>query len=259
MVDYSFLRFKDNFVEAKNIGDSPTATHIKHVIQLSPNEAYCQITNVSGGMAFGGNYNAYIVDCDDVVLKDITDYIFIDEFSYNGETQSKIEVVNINTDYYNKTVFIKLESTESDVVFWSNPIMISDYRLFETSYFQYKNYDDFQGIGYTNAQCWQSIRLKCYFDIPVDNSEIDSYFQISRDRTISPRALIKRFEQYKIDFINSFSYILLNTLLKHDLIYVNGVRITDKPVVESQEREGESNWFTTTFICAKNEIGRAHV
>lgn len=254
MVDYSFLRLKDSFEQAKNIGDSPTATHtFFDCIQFSPNEAYSQITNVTGGISFSGDYEAYLVDCNNEVVKDIKNNVFIEEFILsNGNTQCSIEIININEDFYRKTLYIRLDNTVSNVSYWSNPVNVTDYRIWETSYFQYKNYDDFEGIGYTNAQKWQSIRLRCYFDIPVDESEVSDYFQISRNKTISARALIKRFEQYKIEYINSFTFVRLNTLLKHDLIYLNGVRVTNKPIAESEERLGESNYFPTQITCALN-------
>ena len=74
-----------------------------------------------------------------------------------------------------------------------------------------------------------------YFDIPIDETETEDYFQISRNVTISSRALIKTFEQYKIEQINTFTFRRLNMLLKHDLIYQNDIRITNKPTVSSSE------------------------
>lgn len=253
MIDYSFIRYKPTLEQALNIGDSPTATHLLYdMIALSPNEAYMQITNVSGGISFEGSYEAYIVDCNGDELQDIKNNVFIEEFSSNGVTQCKIEYVNFGTDYYKKTVLIKLVDIVSDAVYYSNPLTISDYRNWETSYFQYKNDDDFKGIGYTNAQCWQSIRLRTYFDIPIDESEVENYYQISRSYVVSARALINQKEQYRIDYINRFTYERLNILLKHDSIYINTVRITDKPTAESSEREGNSNFFLSSFVASLN-------
>ena len=46
MVDYSFLRLKDNITDALNIGDSPIVTHTFYSpIQLLPSLTYTQITN----------------------------------------------------------------------------------------------------------------------------------------------------------------------------------------------------------------------
>ncbi|QQV90417.1 hypothetical protein Harreka1_10 [Olleya phage Harreka_1] len=254
MKDFSFIRLKDNFADAKNVGDSPVTTHPNyHFISLSPNEAYMQISNVSGGISFTGEYNVYLVDCNDSIKKDITSHIFIDEFTdVNGSNQIKFEIVNINKDFYRETLYFKFTSNDSNVEYWSNPLNVTDYQSELTTYFEYENYYDFEGICYSVANCSQSIRLQTYFDIPVDESEVQDYFQVTRNRTISARALIKKFEQYKIDGIYAFAYERLNLILKHDLIYVDGVRMTNKTTLESSERQGLSNLFESTFIIAKD-------
>lgn len=234
--------------------DSPVAKEIYHdFIQLSPNESYLQITNVDGGLSLDGDYAVDIVDCSNNSLLEVTDNVFISEFTtLEGENQCKIEIINISEDFYRKTVYFRFTHTLSDLVLWSNPLNVTDYQIEETSFFEYKNYNDYFGIGYTNAQVSQSIRLKTYFDIPVDETELLDYFQINRSKTISARALEKQFEQYQIDYINNFSYLRINKLLRHDVIYLNGVRITNKAVLESSERESLSNFFITNFIVSKD-------
>lgn len=254
MIDYSFFRLKDSFLEAKKLGDSPvTEIFYNDFVQLSPNEAYNQITNVSGGVSFDGDYAVDIVDCSNVSLKDVTAHTFIEEFNDSlGQTQLSIELVNLGIDLYRETVFLRFTHTISNAVYWSIPLNITDYQIEQTSYFQYKSYDDFLGTPYTNAQKYQSIRLKTYFDIPVDLSETQDYYQISNQNTISARTLIKKFERYQIDYINFFCYERLNALLKSDIVYINTIRITDKPTVESKDREGQSNFFTSSFTASKN-------
>lgn len=254
MEDYSFIRLKDNFNDAKSIGDSRVVTHpYFDCISLSPNEAYLQITNVDGGVSFDGQYIVSLVNCNDEVLKDITNNVFIEEFTdVNGNNQIKFEIVNINEDFYRQTLYLKFTSIDSNIEYWSNPLNVTDYEIEQTTYFEYENYYDFEGICYSVANCSQSIRLKTYFDIPIDESEVQDYFQVTRNRTISARVLIKRFEQYKIDGINRFTFERLNLLLKHDLIYVDGVRMTNKTTLESSERFGLSNLFESSFVISKD-------
>ena len=254
MKDFSFFRLKNSFREANVLGDSPvTDIFYNDFIQLSPFESYNQITNVKGGISFEGDYRVELVNCSDESLKDITGNVFISEFNDNaGNNQLSIEIVNIGEDFYRETVFLRFTHTISNMVYWSAPLNVTDYQKEQTSYFQYKCYDDFLGIPYTNAQKWQSIRLKTYFDIPIDLSESQDYYQVSRMNTISARTLIKKFERYQIDYINNFCYERLNALLKSDLVYLDGVRITDKPTIESADREAESNFFTTNFTISKN-------
>jgi len=254
MIDYSFLRLKDNLSDALNIDDSPVATHyFYNPIQLLPNKSYLQITNFDGGVSLDSDCEVFVIDCQDNVLEDITDNVFIEEFTdSNGNNQCKIELINLGVDFYRQTVLIKFDMLSSNANFYTNPINITAYQSERTVFFKYKNYDDFEGIGYTNANVWQSISLSMYFDIPVDDTETEDYFQISRNNTISARALIKKFEQYAIEQINRFTFERLNILLKHELIYMDSVRVTNKPVVGSSERLGDTNYFATDLTVAKN-------
>lgn len=252
--DYSFLRLKDSIESARNMQDSPTTTHyLLNPIQLIPSKTYLQITNYDGGISLDSDCEVFVVDCEDNVLSDITEHVFISEFiDDDGFNQCKIEYVNLGVDFYRETVLIKFKMLSSDASWWTNPINITAYQQDLTVFFKYKNYDDFNGIGYTNADAWQSISLSMYFDIPLDETETEDYFQISRNNTISSRALQKLFEQYKIEKINRFTFDRLNSLLKHNLIYLDDVRVTNKPTVSSSEREGDSNFFETDMIVAKN-------
>ena len=254
MIDYSFLRLKDSIELAKDMRDSPVTTHFSYIpIQLLPNKTYLQITNFDGGISLDSDCEVFVVDCNDNVLADITDNVFIEEFTDSkGNNQCKIEYVNLTVDFYRETVLIKFKMLSSNAQFWSNPINITSYQSERTVYFEYKNYDDFMGIGYTNANVSQSISLSMYFDIPIDDTETEDYFQISRNNTISARALQKLFEQYKIEQINRFTFERLNVLFKHELIYLDGVRVTNKPVVSSSERLGDANYFETDVVVAKN-------
>jgi hypothetical protein len=254
MIDYSFLRLKDSIESARDMRDSPVVTHyFYNPIQLLPNKSYLQITNYNGGISLDNDCEVFVVDCNDNVLADITDNVFIEEFTdANGNNQCKIEYINLGVDFYRETVLIKFSLLNTNATWWTNPINITSFESEKTIYFKYRNYDDFMGIGYTNANAWQSISLSLYFDIPLDETESEDYFQISKNKTISARALQKVFEQYRIDRINRFTFDRLNVLLKHNLIYLDDVRVTNKPTVTSAERQGDSNFFETDLIVAKN-------
>ena len=254
MVDYSFIRFKNNFTDAKNIGNSPV-TQIPYFdsISLSPKESYLQLTNIEGGISLEGDYEVYIVDCNDNGLKDVTDNFFITEItSENGTNQLEIEIVNINSDFYRETVYFRIKSLLSNDVYYSNPLNITDYQKETTTYFEYKNFEDFEGIPYTSSQKWQSIRLKSYFDVLENQTEVSDYFQISRNRTISTRPLIKRFERFNAEEIDMFTYDRLNTLLVHDLIYIDGVRVSNKTTLEDIERIELSSLVNSSFTISKD-------
>lgn len=254
MRDYSFLRFKDNIIDAKNMNDRAiTEIYYYDSIQLSPNEAYSQITNVEGGISLDGGYTAEIVNCNGDVLSDITDHVFIENITgVNGNNQLKIEIINISEDFGGDPVCLKLSSNISDQAYYSNLFNLTDFQKEQTTFFMYKSYDNYNGIAYENSDIFQAIRLKTYFDIPIDESEIESYFQISRNNTISARVLDKQFERYQIDHISRFTYDRLNSLLKHDVYYIDCVKVTDKTYAESNDMKGLSNLFDTTFTVSKD-------
>ena len=259
MVDYSFLRLKDNLTSALDINDSPVTTHFFYnPIQLLPTKSYLQITNFDGGIYLDSDCEVFVVDCNDTTLADITDNVFIEEFiDSNGNNQCKIELVNLGVDFYRNTVLLKFDMLFSDAVFYSNPINITSYQSERTVFFKYKNYDDFAGIGYTNANAWQSISLSMYYDIPIDETETEDYFQISKNNTISARALEKHFKQYLIEQINSFTFERANKMFKHNLVYADNVRVTNKPVLSSDDRQGDSNVFATDVRLAKDYNDRS--
>ena len=129
MVDYSFLRLKDNIADAKNIGDSPIVTHhFLNSIQLIPTRSYTQITNLENGISLTSDAEVFIVDCNNKVLADITENTFIEEFiDTNGSNQCKIEFVNLGVDFYKETVLPntcrKRISVEAGVTeYWSKYI-----------------------------------------------------------------------------------------------------------------------------------------
>lgn len=254
MIDYSFIRLKCDFNDAKNINDrSVTEIFYYDFIQIDPFESYLQITNVLDGISFDGDYKVEIIDCHNNTLKDITDKVFIREFTgVGGKTQIKFEIVNIGEDFYRETVYFKFSSTISNATYYSNPLNVTSYQKEGTTYFKYKNYDNYKGIAYTNAQAYQSIRLRTHFDIPIDDSDIESYYQISKNKEISARVLDKQYEKYQLDYIHRFGYDRLNALLKSDVVYVDDVRVTNKTKVDSNDMLEMSNVFNTSFTIAKN-------
>lgn len=252
MRDFSFIRLKDNLQDALNVDNSPIAQQIYFdTIQLLPNEAYCQITNVDGGISLQSNFTAEIVNCKGQTLKDVTNNIFTEEvLDENGNTQIVFEIININEDFYNEPVLFKFYD---DFVEWfSNTLTITEEFKELTSYFEYKNYTDYQGIAYTNSQKYQSIRLKCYYNRSINQSEIEDYYQISRGNTISARVLYKEVESYVFDYLDMFVYSRVNVLLQHEIIYLDGVKLTNKTSFESNEYIDKTNLFEAEFNVFKD-------
>lgn len=219
MNDLSFIRLEPKFNDAKNTRYSPLANLVYYgQIVLRPNETYTQTTNTKEGIAFNGNYKVTIIDCNEKELQNITDNIAISEFIKNGLPQISFEVTKINTDYYAKTVFLKFEHTVSNYVWYSNPLNITNMYDKESSRFDYKNATD---------AFYQSIVLRCLFTVNDAESNSSEYTtQYGRKET--SRMIRTEYEQYFFDKIDNFTYRRLNDLLGHDVVFINGNRVTTK-------------------------------
>jgi hypothetical protein len=241
MQDLSFIRLEPNFIDAKHTGASNMASiFFLGQVCLSPNETYLQTTNTKLGIAFNGNFKVTIVDCNDIELKDITTNVAINERTINGLPQIDFEIVNIGSDYYAKTVFLKFEHTVSNYVWYSNPLNITNYFINETSRFDYKDATD---------TYYQSIRLKTYFTVPDAESQSSEYVTYN-GKKLTSRLITTDLENYIFDKIDNFTYRRLNNLLSRNVIYINGNRITDKQTLPSKERVADSNIFNIEFKVA---------
>jgi hypothetical protein len=241
MQDLSFIRLEPNFQDAKNTGQSNMASiFFNGQICLSPNETYLQTTNTKLGIAFDGNYQVTIINCDGLQLQDITSKVAINERTINGLPQIDFEIVNINSDYYAKTVFLKFRHTVSNYVWYSNPLNITNYFINESSRFDYKNATD---------TYYQSIRLKTYFTVPDAESQSSEYVTYE-GKKLTSRLITTDLEKYIFDKIDNFTYRRLNNLLSRNVIYINGNRVTDKQTIPSKDRIADSNIFNIDFKVA---------
>ena len=245
MNDLSFFRLEPTFDKAKNIGNSPISTiFYSDAIQLLPNKTYLQKTSTPLGIAFNGNYQVLIVDCEETQLADITTNVAIEQFTDdNGIPQIKFELTNLGVDFFKKNVFLKFVHTVSSAVWYSNPIIISDYQSEFVTRFDYMNYDG------TNTML--SIGLRCWFEVNDAESTAKEYTSIDGLKVTS-RLILTEFEKYKFDRVDNFTYRRLNAMLTNTVIYVNGYRMTDKVVNSSKERQGDTNVFPLDFKIAVN-------
>lgn len=244
MRDFSFLKFENSITDAIRLSlDSPMASlRYYQAICLSPDEFYLQTTNTKTGIEFNGDYTAHLVDCNDVLVLDITNKVFISEFTdINGINQISFEIIPIKQDFSRRGLILKISHTASSMKWYSAPINVTNYRIQETTRFDYKHNGYFNGIDYKTSDKYQSIRLRTWFDRKVNDTEITNYYQISNQNTISLRPLRSQSEVYKTNYFNELSTDCADVLLLHDIIYVDGVRMTNKTVIDNTERVGQTN------------------
>lgn len=255
-MDNSFFRFTDNFDEAKDLQNKKVTTFDYDMqIHLKPGETYTCISNFRNGISFGGLYKAYIVSCDDTLLVDITDNVYIEEFTddKSGTQQIKLEMIGVNADFYTDLVHIKLvHNIIAGKSYWTNPVLMSMYDIDETTRFRFKNYIDLDGTNYRIAGIFQSVRLKCIKQ-KTNFSSLSQSYTTFQGLKYSSRVIKTKAYDFIFDMLNDFIYDRLQYLLTHDVIYTDRVRVTDKQTFESSDRLADTNIAQSRFKLSIDE------
>ncbi len=260
-MDYSFLRLERDFQKVRINENFLTAKVIENVfVQQFPNETFLQISNSDSDIAFGGNILIELVDCrEDVKFTfELNNNFFIEEFEdRNGVKQIAYEFGNVGIDFGRLPLYLKLSHTVSDKVWYSAPFIIS-YQLFEeTSVFEYKNESYYRGISYEIANYFQRVRLIA-FDNDIDAKiESKGYTELSGDE-ISYRQQITKIVKGKFAYCNNFIFDRIVTLFSHDILYINGFRVNNKPSVKKGDKLGTSNFFQLDYEYNPSEEFRAY-
>ena len=235
-------------------------TRYNGFVQQLPNETFLQISNCESDIAFGGFLLVELIDiCQNVVKTlQVGDNFFLNEFTdtTTGIKQIAYEFGNVNEDFYQELLFLRLTHTISSDYWISSGFFITEYLKQETSRFEYKNNGYFRGISYDIAPYFQSIRLTCFKNDIDTNIESETYTQVSGS-VITLRPIITPIEKYLFYVCDFYTYSRLVTLLNHDLIYINGYKITNKPAPTKGERIEDSNIFDVKFESNPSEDFRA--
>ena len=111
-----------------------------------------------------------------------------------------------------------------------------------TTEFDYKNVSD---------AFMQSVALECFFTRSVQESEVKSYVQESGTK-VSGKATFTEMRKYVFEMLDNFVYRRLNLLLAKTQVYVQGIRVTDKPLLKDSDIQGNQNTFSSEFVGAVN-------
>ena len=227
--------YKNNFEKSQTSNDFAVSDVFKKVfIQQKPDETWFQTTYLKENIAFGGNLIAELVDCWNTKILDITDKFYYNEFTDEfGIKQINYEFGKINIDYYTKKLQLKLIHTQSDNLWYSNAFYISNYKIQLTERFDYKN---------TIKSYFKSIRYLIYKNDFEIKSEVKTYTQ-TNGQIISLKATDSEIVKLKMNYCDNLNYSSLTKILKHDLCYLSGIGISDKPMPKKGERIDKTNYF----------------
>ena len=232
----SIIRFKNNLNDALNLDLNDNAIMVyANQIVLNPFKFYTQKTPIE--MIFEGEYTCYITDVCGYNLQDITEHVYISE-NTNG---NYIEFAT-GVDFQRKLVLVKLvNNINPNEIWYSNPMFITE-NVNLTTEFDYKNVSD---------AFMQSVALECFFTRSVQESEVKSYVQETGTK-VSGKATFTEMRKYVFEMLDNFVYRRLNLLLSKTQVYVQGIRVTDKPLLKDSDIQGNQNTFSSEFVGAVN-------
>ena len=277
-LDKSFLRLLPSFSDAKSEVMIDSELIYSAPICLHPSERYLQITNLplisefspynpvelannfkNRVLADGGTFEAFdclvsflnpnkiveIIDCAGNILKDITQNVsFLFFTDINNIPQFAFEILPIQEDFYYKTCYLRF--TIMDTVLYSNGFYVTADQENKTFRLDYNNNGFYQGISYDKIDVYQSIRLFGYLNQTLTKDEVTIYTQLN-GKVRRSRPIQGLESKFNIDLIDTFTFERLANTLNSQIVYLNGVRFNTIDNVQSDERQGKSNLFSTTF------------
>ena len=245
MNDLSLIRLEPSFEQAKETRPNQDATKGRFdQIVLRLGQPYMQTTNTPLGIAFGGNYKVLVVNSCDERLHNITSNVAIEEFiDANGINQIRFEFIP-NKDFWAEPVYLKFIHTVSELAWYSNRFLMTDYDVLYTTRIDYK--------PLATDLHFKSIELQCkrqQNDIEGSSKEYRTFEGIKEVSRLIPT----EFEQYLFENIDNFTYRRLNLdVFTAQVVYINGYRMTDKFTVNSKAQKGTTNVFAIDFKPAVN-------
>lgn len=201
---HSFIQFEPN--QRLN-----TNAKIKYfdAICLKPFEWYCQTIDVE----LTNTDLVEVVDCNGVVLEEVVYF-----------TSGLFFEFVLQNEYYQQ---IRLKATTSNSVYFSNPFVCYENEL--TLRFDYK-LNDF----------YQSIRVQGIRTTMPNTSQVDTYVE-SRGIELSGYSTLTTRQNYIFDHLDNFTVLAINEALAYETIYIDGIRITNKPLLKDGEINGQTN------------------
>lgn len=252
-IDYSFLRLKNDFATAKHDKMVDSEYYYNGGICLHPLERYLQISYSDINVAFAEDYKVELIDCQENVLLDISEKVYIAERQDNdGIYRISFEILPIEQDFYYQTIYLKFTHTASNLVLYSNGFLLTAEESENTFRLDYKSYSNYKGTNYPLADYFQSIRLFGYFNAINEKKDSKVYTEINGQ--IRKSRVIQSFEsEFVIDEINTFVYERLAVALENDLVYLNSEKCEIIDTLGTEERKGKSNLIGASFKAQINE------
>lgn len=257
--DISFLWFKSTLAEAWNQNASPVIDMMfrgqLHLLPFDP-QPYLQITDSPVSFTNVTNPDVFILDCNGEELN-INDHVDIAAITdSNGIKQLFIRLKYLPADYGMNLVCLKLVNpiAEPKYTYYSNPFLLTSLDYHRTSRVDYRvirSYTDpSSDTIYSNL--YQGVRLSFYYNRHVDATELDNYYQITREQNVISNVNEDDRIEWIFERADAWHWIRLSKALYRSACYINQTRNYPSEGLELQPREGDTNFSESSFITDPN-------
>ena len=197
-------------------------------IILRPNTFYCQKLP----FLTDDEYSVFVADLCGNNLQEITNdcYFSLDYIEFASVYDFEADVVIIKI----------VNNINPNDIWFSNPLLIT--ANFLTTEIDYKDITD---------SYMQSAGVKAYFTRAVQESEVKTYVQESGTK-VSGKATFTEMRKYIFEKLDNFVYRRLNLALARSIVYLDTLRITDKPLMKDGDISGSQNTFQSELTASVN-------
>lgn len=223
------IQFRNSLYNNKSLDLNQDATigYLNQII-LRPNVFYCQKLP----FLTDDEYSVFVADLCGNNLQDITENCY---FSLDY-----IEFASVY-DFEADAVIIKIvNNINPNDIWFSNPLLIT--ANFLTTEIDYKDVSD---------SYMQSAGVKAYFIRSIQESDVKTYIQESGTK-VSGKATFTEMRKYIFEKLDNFVYRRLNLALARSIVYLDSLRITDKPLMKDGDISGSQNTFQSELTASVN-------
>lgn len=256
--DISFLWFKTTLAEAWNQNASPVVDLMYrgqlHLLPFDP-QPYLQITDSPTSLILQDEVDVYLLDCNGQELE-INDHIDLTNITdSNGIKQFFIRLKYLPVDYGMNLISLKIDTQSTGggnrTIYYSNPFLLTSLNYDRTSRVDYRVVRDYTDFP-TSKNFYQGIRLNFYYNRHVDATELDNYYQITRQQDVISNVNENDHIEWMFERADAWHWVRLSKALYRSACYINQVRNYPAEGLELQPREGDTNFSESPFITAPN-------
>ena len=223
------IQFRNSLYNNKalDLNQDATIGYLNQII-LRPFTFYCQKLP----FLTDDEYSVFVADLCGNNLQEITEHCY---FSFDF-----IEFASVY-DFEADAVIIKIvNNINPNNIWFSNPLLIT--ANFLTTEIDYKDISD---------SYMQSAGIKAYFTRALQESEVKTYVQESGTK-VSGKATFTEMRKYIFEKLDNFVYRHLNLALARSVVYLDSLRITDKPLMKDGDISGSQNTFQSELTASVN-------